>query len=89
MKRRRVNTSIKQELLTPDELETLVGVNPDIILDRFGKPKRIKTLGKDSEGFVVVWFYKNFKLTFVRANTEDPVHHKVTSSYVVSKSERR
>lgn len=67
----------------PDK-EEFIGLHQDIILEKFGRPYRITTQGRDSNGLVVRWHYKDFRLEFRRIIGNEPIHDKIVSIYVVT-----
>ena len=72
-----------------DELDELIGYHQDLILDEYGKPYRITKAGRDENGLVVRWHYKQFVLTFSKVLDTDPVFKKKFSVYVVTKVIRK
>jgi hypothetical protein len=66
------------------EPEELVGVHQDLILEWYGRPYRITKVGKDENGLIVNWHYKDFKLQFARVTGEDPVHKTQVTAYFVT-----
>ena len=69
--------------------EKLLGIHPDLILEKYGKPYRITTVGRDNNGLIVCWHYKEFKLTFTRFTGKEPIHNKEVTSYFVTKVEMK
>lgn len=89
MKRRKVSTSVKQVLPTPDSPEGLLGFHQDLVIERLGNPTRVKVLGKDDYGMVVKWFYKEYIFTFGKTTEPDAISKKPVTVYIVTKVERR
>jgi hypothetical protein len=69
--------------------EKLLGTHPDLILEKYGRPYRVTTVGRDNNGLIVNWHYKKFKLTFSKFIGEEPIHKKMVSVYLVTKVEMK
>ena len=67
-----------------ERLRSLLGLHQDLVLEMYGRPYRITIAGRDVNGLVVNWHYKEFRLTFCRVIGEEPIHKKIVSVYVVT-----
>jgi hypothetical protein len=73
--------------ITEPTADEFIGISSDLIIDKYGTPKRAETIGKDVNGLIVEWYYGKFKLTFARAVGEEPIKQHVVSLYVVTQVE--
>jgi hypothetical protein len=64
--------------------EDLVGTHTDLILEWYGRPYRITIRGRDDNGLVVYWHYKDFRLRIAKIVGEEPTNNKKVSVYAVS-----
>ncbi|MFA5037632.1 MAG: hypothetical protein WC479_10715 [Candidatus Izemoplasmatales bacterium] len=64
--------------------EDLVGTHTDLVLEWYGRPYRITVLGRDDNGMVVRWHYKNFRLRIAKIVGEEPINNKKVDVYAVT-----
>lgn len=67
--------------------EELIGTAADLIIDKYGSPRKTEIVGKDELGLIVDWYYSKFKLTFARVVGEEPINKHLVSLYVVTQVE--